>query len=745
MLPVLITTFVLGCAFATGWFADLPQEYGIYTNDIFNADEVRDYEIIYLNGRNEATTPVLYELTAFGKKINLRLRQNNHLTAPDFSVAVTDGNSTRVLSGSGYDNCYYLHRDEETTAAVNLCQSHQMEGLVFLPNETLEIFPFRSPALKFHAGERLPHIIRKANHKLNPFTDDGINLNLNYDSDIYRKKRETRKNARMTIEAALFLDEPAYRIFAPFFDYNDEKLRDMLLAYINGVQALFHHPSLGKSIDIVLVKIEIFKKQPSDLPHFEGERNQLLDSFCLYNEKHNPRGDENPRHWDMGLYVSGLNFFASENGRRSDATMGLATVNGVCTEKYNCIIAEFGTTNVFGKPYPSAGFTSVYILAHEMGHNIGMHHDSTGNNCPKEGYIMSPSRGTNGETVWSSCSANVVSTMTSTKCLDDSPHSPVKNFDHMKYDNNPGQIWRAKKQCELLIRDHDAELFNPDRLEDICENLQCKTPHRSGFYFAGPALQGTDCGTNKWCQGGKCVRKEEKAVKVVKGGWSNWTPVGECSSGCIKKSRGYQPRRRTCTEPKPVNTDEGCEGPSYDVQICKDDKICSKKKRKTVTEYATEKCREFSKILPDLDPKANGLQAMHESARLWMACAVFCKRKDADMYYTPRIELNDLGTDPYFPDGTWCHNDGLTNYYCLQHHCLPENFKYVKGSFQEDVAFSQNAAPKTTKPSNELLHYLGLDLNGKPLLTTLMPSQANPTFEDDWTDKDYLEVGDHLG
>lgn len=48
--------------------------------------------------------------------------------------------------------------------------------------------------------------------------------------------------------------------------------------------------------------------------------------------------------------------------------MGLATVGGVCLDKYACIIAEFGTTNVFGKPYPSAGFTSVYILAHEIGH-----------------------------------------------------------------------------------------------------------------------------------------------------------------------------------------------------------------------------------------------------------------------------------------------------------------------------------------------------------------------------------------
>lgn len=61
-----------------------------------------------------------------------------------------------------------------------------------------------------------------------------------------------------------------------------------------------------------------------------------------------------------------LDFFAYENGQRSTVTMGLATVGGVCLDQYACVIAEFGTTNVFGKPYPSAGFTSVYIMAHEV-------------------------------------------------------------------------------------------------------------------------------------------------------------------------------------------------------------------------------------------------------------------------------------------------------------------------------------------------------------------------------------------
>lgn len=63
-----------------------------------------------------------------------------------------------------------------------------------------------------------------------------------------------------------------------------------------------------------------------------------------------------------------------------------------------------------------------------------------------------------------------------------------------------------------------------------------------------------------------------------------------------------------------------------------------------------------------------------------MGCAIFCKRADSGSFYTPRIELNDLGVSPYFPDGTWCHREGSLNYYCLQHHCLPE-VSYTQNSF----------------------------------------------------------------
>ncbi len=44
---------------------------------------------------------------------------------------------------------------------------------------------------------------------------------------------------------------------------------------------------------------------------------------------------------------------------------------GVCTNTYGCVIGELGVRSPEGKPYPSTGFTSVYVMAHEIGHNLG--------------------------------------------------------------------------------------------------------------------------------------------------------------------------------------------------------------------------------------------------------------------------------------------------------------------------------------------------------------------------------------
>ncbi|CAH1116620.1 unnamed protein product [Phaedon cochleariae] len=716
-----------------------------------------------------------YNFHAFQRPIELKLKRNPSITSFNFKTYVHDDDGIRILENSPR-KCHYLHRDDGSVASISICSPKNVQGIILLENTTLELHPLteRLQAL-LHLKEplvetleeyddiKIPHLIKRANFLPNvPSFDhnevfpiagsvwaDNAEIIPNYDRVFdsnynfkgyygdFEQEAVRYKSSSLTVELALFFDEAAYRIFAPYFRYDEMRIQDMLLAYMNGVQALYHHPSLGTPLELVLVRLDIMRKQPSSLPHYDGERGKLLDSFCAYQQQLNPSGDSNPEHWDMGLYISGLDFFAYENGKRSGVTMGLATVGGVCLDQYACIIAEFGTTNVFGKPYPSAGFTSVYILAHEIGHNLGMHHDNSGNRCPKEGYIMSPSRGTNGETQWSTCSADVVAKLGWAKCLRDPGKSP-KHMDHTRFLDVPGQVITANKQCEILLRDKQAVILPNQDLATICYNLQCKTPQRSGYYFAGPALEGTQCGNGKYCYGGSCIRRNlPKPVKVIPGGWGPWKE-GSCSSGCTEKSMGHISKRRFCNNPTPVNTDQGCTGSGVEFGLCDDNKICRYKKQ-SVIDFASKKCLEFSKVLPELDRNGSGLQAPHEEARVWMGCAIFCKNAATGTFYTPRIELNDLGLSAYFPDGTWCHRENDINYYCVQHHCLPENFKFTKSSdILEDFSFLQNARPSLDIPQ-DIRDYLSLDQNGKPIKTTLSEIDPKPKDED-WETNDYVEV-----
>lgn len=261
-------------------------------------------------------------------------------------------------------------------------------------------------------------------------------------------------------------------------------------------------------------------------------------------------------------------------------------------------------------------------------------------------------------------------------------------------------------------------------------------------------MEGTECGSEKHCQGGECVKKSfknpDQELQPVPGGWSEWE-TEECQSGCMYRSKGYKKHHRTCNSPAAQNTEDGCEGMSFDVTLCNDFDICPKSRKLTPTNYATVKCKEFSKLLPDLNGSSPGIQAPHEQQRMWMACTIFCRRKDNGAYYTPRLELNDLGVDAYFPDGTLCHHDSLQNFYCLRHHCLPESFRFTKTDSDwldlgEDVPWIGNASPREEPRNEELMKYLSLDpLGEKPLSNRLRPGDVS-WKDGDWTNKDFLPL-----
>jgi len=78
-------------------------------------------------------------------------------------------------------------------------------------------------------------------------------------------------------------------------------------------------------------------------------------------------------------------------------TLGYANVAGMCTRSISG-----GVESMLN---PSDFYNSI-IASHELGHNLGMNHDSSGNSCPASGFIMNAILSSPTPTEFSSCSIN---------------------------------------------------------------------------------------------------------------------------------------------------------------------------------------------------------------------------------------------------------------------------------------------------------------------------------------------------
>ena len=94
------------------------------------------------------------------------------------------------------------------------------------------------------------------------------------------QKRSAGGNSGLVVEIFVVLDPEAVEAYLDFFDGDEQKVIELALVVINGIQALYHYPSLGRVVDLSIVRLEL--QTTSQFDNFDGERNGLLTSFCEY-------------------------------------------------------------------------------------------------------------------------------------------------------------------------------------------------------------------------------------------------------------------------------------------------------------------------------------------------------------------------------------------------------------------------------------------------------------------------------
>ncbi|BES91313.1 Reprolysin (M12B) family zinc metalloprotease [Nesidiocoris tenuis] len=577
------------------------------------------------------------ELVAHGEKIRLNLEPSGPRLDTHFAIISRLNDSSHLLPQALVEpSCYYTSK-EPYRAALNICNG--MSGILSIDKRYYYTITPLPESIYERKGPWIPHMVVKRSVGSLNLVPSGI---------------ETSRTP-IHIETAVFVDKDLYRHMSTnFVKDTDQQLITFVLTLVNAVQLLYHDPSLGRPVSFIMKRLEILHTDPATL-HRSEDIDKFLSNFCNWQSEENPPDDSNPLHWDHALMLTGLDLYVlSKNGKISKQVVGLAPVAGMCSAASSCTVNE------------GRHFESVYVVAHEIGHNLGMRHDGpvADNLCDPGSYLMSPTLGS-GKITWSPCSKQYLNQFLrspQSHCLMDHSSSSTQ-LDHGGDGLLPGERFDADQQCMLKYgRGSTHAATQP--ISDLCLDLHCMRDRYT--WTSHPALEGTSCGKNRWCRRGRCLDKEQslnQAYQVVKGGWSEWTPYSECASGCLHDndgnliggSTGVQIAARLCNNPRPENGGHPCVGSDKKYKTCTPTQ-CEKIEKTRIQSFASEICSRAREV--DNHLSGTGFQKMSSDPE--EACTVWCHKRAGG--------IHSKGWT--FPDGTACQtNRRHRPMYCIAGVC----------------------------------------------------------------------------
>ncbi|XP_028286678.1 disintegrin and metalloproteinase domain-containing protein 9 [Parambassis ranga] len=323
---------------------------------------------------------VSYALIINNREHTLHLKKNRDFLHPNCVQYLSNATGTYNSSfPSNYVHCYYHGEVEgyrDSVVALSTCSG--LRGVIVLENETFGLEPVPQSTTKEH----LLYLLKDVQSE--PVTCGVVDEDAPFPAhepfepgqsltSLLRRKRNLPQTRY--VELALVVDQLRYN----FKKKNETAVRDEMVELANLLDG--YYKSLN--IRVVLVSLEIFKdRNPFSV---DGSAGEVLENFVKWRKEILvPK----VRH-DIGQLIVG------QPSAYAGGVLGMAFVGTVCS------VATSGGINVYSND--NILYIST-VVAHEMGHNLGMNHDDQRCNCNGSSCIMSAGAG--GSTSFSSCSAN---------------------------------------------------------------------------------------------------------------------------------------------------------------------------------------------------------------------------------------------------------------------------------------------------------------------------------------------------
>ncbi|CAI5653986.1 unnamed protein product [Oreochromis niloticus] len=343
-----------------------------------------------------------YSIWIAGQNHTLHLEKNKNLVGKTFSVTHYSDQGDQISTTPDLSvHCYYhghIVGVEDSSASIGLCSG--IKGFVRLRDQTYLIEPLGTEAGQqddgqssdthsdegLHAVYNYKHLRRKRS-----LCSHG-NTTTFYDhvarpSGLFRLaslKSRAQKAARTkrprTVELVLVVDHREYKKFG-----SKKTIEERALEIANHVDKLYR----PVGIRVMLVGLDIWSYR--DQIQVSTNPEVTLRRFLEWRQQHLlPR----TKH-DNAQFITAVDFDGS--------TVGLANTNAMCTSNSGAVNEDHNTNAI--------GVAST--IAHEMGHNLGLSHDTEdcvcGTSVSKKGCIMSESVGLKYPELFSSCSRQQLS------------------------------------------------------------------------------------------------------------------------------------------------------------------------------------------------------------------------------------------------------------------------------------------------------------------------------------------------